>query len=426
MGGARPRTGRLAALAGVLLLAACTGGGTSGGAPTSATAAPAVTPERPPGGFYAVPDPLPPGPPGALIRATPVAGVPVLPDSRAWAVLYHSRDVDGRDVAVSGVVVVPPGAAPPDGRPVVVWGHGSVGLADRCAPSHAGVLGALGPWLGGLLQQGVVVAATDYQGLGTPGPARSLIGLSAGRAVLDVARAARGLEAAGAGVRVVLAGHSEGGHAVLWAAELARSYAPELQVLGVAATAPGAELATTLKLSRFRPAAVTSGAMLIVVAWGDAYRVPPDVLTPAGRRAADRVRTRCLEELARDPATPAVRLGELLTTPPWPALLARNTPGHAATPAPILLAQGADDDRVTPAATRALVQRLCHAGDTVELRSFQHVGHFDLPKGRRHRRGGVDRRPPGRPARPLHLPALSRGLRARSSPAGRRRSAAAP
>ena len=363
-----------------MLLAACGGGHAGPGRPSAGTAAPAAAPDVPPASFYQVPDPLPPGRPGALIRATPIAGLPVLPDSRAWAVLYHSRDFDGRDVAVSGVVVAPPGAAPPDGRPVVVWGHGSVGLADRCAPSHFGVMGAFGPWLGGLLQQNLVVAATDYQGLGTPGPARSLIGLSAGRAVLDAARAARGLDAAGAGGRVVLNGHSEGGHAVLWAAELARAYAPELQVLGVAATAPGAALATTLKLSRFRPAAVTSGAMLIVAAWGDAYRVPPDVLTPDGRRALDRVRTTCLQELASDPATPVVRPGDLLTTPPWPALLARNTPGQAATPAPVLIAQGTDDQVVVPAATGALVQRLCHAGDTVELRSYRGAGHFDLPE----------------------------------------------
>jgi alpha-beta hydrolase superfamily lysophospholipase len=197
--------------------------------------------------------------------------------------------------------------------------------------------------------------------------------------VLDVARAARGLDAAGAGARVLLHGHSEGGHAVLWAAELARSYAPELQVLGVAATAPGAELASTLRLSRLRPAAVTSGAMLIVVAWSDAYRVPPDALTPAGRKAADRVRTRCLDELAKEPATPTVRPGDLLTTPPWPALLARNSPGHAAVPAPVLIAQGADDQVVVPAATGALVQRLCRLGDTVELRTYQHAGHFDIP-----------------------------------------------
>jgi Secretory lipase len=378
--GGRLRAGWLAAVAGLVLLAACTGGRTDAGGSSSSSVPPTTAPERPPEAFYTVPGPLPPGPPGALIRAVPIAGPSVLPDSRAWAILYHSRDVDGRDVAVSGVVVAPPGAAPPGGRPVVVWGHGSSGLADRCAPSRRGVMGAFGrDPLGGLLQQGDVVAATDYQGLGTPGLARHAIGLSAGHAVLDAARAARGLDA-GASGRVVLDGHSEGGHAVLWAAELAGAYAPELQVLGVAASAPGAELATTLKLTRDRPAAVTSGAMYIVVAWSDAYRLPLDVLTPAGRKAVDRVRTTCLEELAAGPAIVAVHPSDLLTTPPWPALLARNTPGHAATPAPILLAQGADDDRVTPAATGALVRRLCRRGDTVELRSYQHTGHFDIPK----------------------------------------------
>jgi hypothetical protein len=150
-------------------------------------------------------------------------------------------------------------------------------------------------------------------------------------------------------------------------------------VLGVAATAPGAELATTIKLSRFRPAAVTSVAMLIVVAWSDAYRVPPDVLTPAGRQAVDRVRSTCLQELAKEPATPTVRLGALLTSPPWPALLARNTPGHAATPAPLLIVQGADDEVVAPAATGSLVGRLCRLGNVVELRGFRDTGHFDLP-----------------------------------------------
>jgi fermentation-respiration switch protein FrsA (DUF1100 family) len=145
-------------------------------------------------------------------------------------------------------------------------------------------------------------------------------------------------------------------------------------------TAPLAALAAIMKAAGSRPATLTSGAMLIVVAWSDAYRVPLDVLTPAGRKAVDRVRSTCLEELAKDPEQVAVRLGDLLTTPPWPALLARNTPGHAATPAPILLAQGADDDRVTPAATRALVQRLCRLGDTVELRTWRDTGHFDIPE----------------------------------------------
>src|SRR5919198_995070 len=154
MGGGRRRAGGLAAVAGLFLLA-------------------------------------------ALTRAGRSAGPWVPPDSPAGAVLYHSRDFDGRDVAVSGVVVAPPGAAPPGGRPVVVWGHGSVGLADRCAPSHGGVMGAFGQWLGGLLLQGDVVAETSYQGLGTPGPARTGIGLSAGRGGLDAGPGARGGQAGG-------------------------------------------------------------------------------------------------------------------------------------------------------------------------------------------------------------------------------------
>jgi len=102
------------------------------------------------------------------------------------------------------------------------------------------------------------------------------------------------------------------------------------------------------------------------------------VLTPAGRKAVDRVRSICLEELAKDPEHAAVRLSDLLTTPPWPALLARNTPGHAAIPVFVLIAQGTADELVAPANSRALTQRLCRLGDTVELRSYQHAGHFDL------------------------------------------------
>jgi hypothetical protein len=122
MAGIGLRTGGPAVVAGLLLLAACTGGGTDGSGPGSSVP-PTTAPERPPEELYEVPDPLPPGPPGALIRAVPIVGLSVIPDSRARAILYHSRDFDGRDVAVSGVVVVPPGAAPPGGR----WWSGGTG-----------------------------------------------------------------------------------------------------------------------------------------------------------------------------------------------------------------------------------------------------------------------------------------------------------
>jgi alpha-beta hydrolase superfamily lysophospholipase len=373
---------RLILLLAGMLLAACSDGHASPGRPSGGAAALAAAPERPPDSFYAVPDPLPPGRPGALIRALPIAGSPQLPGSRGWAILYHSRSFDGHDVAVSGTVLAPPGAAPAGGRPVLAWGHGATGLADRCAPSHFGATGVFGPAgsrrLGQLLEHGLVVAATDYQGLGTPGLARFSVGLAAGHAVLDAARAARQLDGAAASARVVLAGHSEGGHAVLWAAELAASYAPELQVTGVAALAPAADLPALVRLAGARPATVTSGAMLLVVAWSDAYHLPLSVLLPAGRTAVARVRSTCLEELAAGPSPAAVRPTDLLKVAPWPALLERNTPGHTATQAPVLIVQGTNDERVAPASNRSMTARLCRAGDRVQLRTYPNVDHIGI------------------------------------------------
>ena len=64
------------------MLVACSGGHASLGKPSGGTAAPAA-PERPPDGFHAVPDPLPPGRPGALIRSVPIAESSQVPTDKA-------------------------------------------------------------------------------------------------------------------------------------------------------------------------------------------------------------------------------------------------------------------------------------------------------------------------------------------------------
>lgn len=86
-----------------------------------------------------------------------------------------------------------------------------------------------------LLKRGYAVVAPDYPGLGTPGPHPYLVGESEGHAVLDAVRAARNAPEAHAGQRFAVWGHSQGGHATLFAGLLAQSYAPELQLVGVAA-----------------------------------------------------------------------------------------------------------------------------------------------------------------------------------------------
>ena len=60
--------------------------------------------------------------------------------------------------------------------------------------------------------------------------------------MLDSVRAARDLPDAGASNRFAVWGHSQGGHAALYAGELAASYAPDLKLVGVAAAAPATYL----------------------------------------------------------------------------------------------------------------------------------------------------------------------------------------
>ena len=103
-----------------------------------------------------------------LVAAVPIAGAPE--GARAYRVVYRSADSGDRPIDVTGVVIIPAGDPPPAGRNIVAWAHGTSGIADACAPSTNSWLFGSIAGLASLLQQGYIVAATDYQGLGGPGP----------------------------------------------------------------------------------------------------------------------------------------------------------------------------------------------------------------------------------------------------------------
>src|SRR4051812_26202353 len=245
--------------------------------------------------FYTPPANMPKKAPGTIIRSTPITAPS---GAKAWKVLYHSRAVDGRDIAVSGVVVVPTSATPKGGRPVVTWAHGTTGMGDQCAPSKQADAASAIPYVKQLVDAGYVVAATDYEGLGTPGVHPYLVGESEGRSVLDAARAARALSGSGAADRVLIAGHSQGGQAALFAGELASSYAPELDVLGVAAAAPAADVEHILPLAATINGAAGYLAMGIQgfhAAYPDAD--PAAVLSPDAQAKSDAATTQCAGEV---------------------------------------------------------------------------------------------------------------------------------
>src|SRR5271169_3448077 len=194
--------------------------------------------------FYRAPSSSIAGPPGSLVRQQVIDGAPL--GATTYRVLYRSTGLDDQPILVSGVVIVPQGDPPSGGRPIVAWAHPTSGVVSRCAPSLAIFLFEQIQGLRSFVRDGYVVAATDYPGLGTPGPHPYLVGTSEARAVIDSVRVAATMPGAGGGKKFVVWGHSQGGHAALFTGIIAKTYAPELNLLGVAAAAPATDLATLM------------------------------------------------------------------------------------------------------------------------------------------------------------------------------------
>ncbi len=323
----------------------------------------------PPGlpAFYAVPRPLPRAA-GSLLRAEPIdiAGL----HGRAYRVLYTSAALDGSAVAVSGMVVVPSGAPPRGGFPVVSWAHGTDGMADKCAPSLHPNTDV--PIANALLDKGWVVTATDYRGEGTPGLMPYIAGDTAARDTIDIVRAARHMTDVHASDRFVIWGHSEGGHTAMFGLKIGSTYAPELHLEGVVAGAPPSQfkyIYTFLLHSPFKHYLLMAAGG-IHAAFGD--RAPLDaVLTPAGIRLLPVLDQGCSGDVAAalanvDVAT--VTKGDPFTIPKWKDVLSEDDPQSFTTSAavPLLIIQGGNDEQIPVVSTQLLASHLCSIGQDLE------------------------------------------------------------
>jgi pimeloyl-ACP methyl ester carboxylesterase len=350
----------------------------------SSTHVASTNPPVPRGDLYQPPQPLPHRPAGTLIWAAKVP-LPLNPPATVWRILYHSRSLSGQDIAVSGFAIVPTAAAPNGTRPVYAWAHGSAGQADRCAPSHH-LRSNLPPYGGQLVDRGAALVATDYQGLGTPGEPTFSVGIAEGHAVLDSVRATKQLPGVGRLGPVVIAGHSQGGGAALWAAQLAHSYAPRLDVRGVVALAPGGQLATQERAFGRRPFSDYLGATLWVIdgfraAYGARLDLRP--LTKAARADLARVANECGEETIarwRGRSVRAVFARDPLAVPSIVELLDENSPGGSDPHVPIFLAHGSRDEQIPVRVSAELEARYCRLGATVTRRVYDadHDGVIDV------------------------------------------------
>lgn len=325
------------------------------------------------------------GAPGSVVKAERLEGAPL--DAAAWRVMYRTSDLRGESVTATATLVVPDGAAPAGGRTTLAWAHPTTGTARECAPSlgfdpFTGIEG-----LRELLDRGYAVVATDYVGMGTAGPNSYLVGATAGRSVLDSVRAATGIPEAAASEDVVLWGHSQGGQAVLFAAELAEDYAPELRIRAVAAAAPAADLTALLDAHLDDVSGATIGSYAFQAYAGvyeDRGADLAAVLTPEAQRIVPRVNELCLlanlDEI-HSIAKPAV--GRFFSArpsevEPWATLLAENSAGGVAFEAPLFVAQGSHDRLVLPEDTRAFVERQRGLGMDVVYHEVEVADHATI------------------------------------------------
>lgn len=334
--------------------------------------------------FYVLPTPLPSAEPGTIIRSEPIASAPL--GSTAWRVLYHSRDLAGDDIAVSGVVIVPDGPVPDGGRTVVSWAHPTTGAAARCAPSLGLDPFELIEGLHELLAAGYAIAATDYPGLGVDGASSYLLGVPESNSVLDAARAAKALTGAGASDRLLLWGHSQGGQAALFAAERAGSYAPELTLEGVAVAAPATDLGALMSDDIINLSGTTIASFAIAAyeaAYADRYSSSEieAILTPAGLEATPKMAALCLLTQSHqihaiaDPLVGGYVTSDPATTEPWQTLLKENSAGGQEIDVPIFVGQGMADELVVPSTTRDYVKLLCAQQADVVLHEFPGITH---------------------------------------------------
>ncbi len=336
------------------------------------------------------PCPFAAGDPGELVGQEEVSEAPA--GTRAWRISHHSTTVAGTDEVVSALVVAPDGEPPTGGFPVLAFAHPTTGAARQCAPSLRPDRDIGDPTITGVtffelvapfVDDGFAVVATDYRGLGTPGPHPYLVGQAEGNNVLDAARAIRQLSELTLNDQTLIFGHSQGGQAAAFAAEQAAEYAPELDVLGAAQLAPAAELKDLLDAELRDPALDDLGLAVIAMrAWQQVYpeaaRALDALLTDSGSRAIEVGTEECLTAVYD--AFEGKTVDELFTGDPLQSdvlvdLLDGNSAGNAGTSIPMFVGQGTADDIVLPKTIDTYVQRICSLGNTVEFERYQGATH---------------------------------------------------
>ncbi|MGJ0118733.1 lipase family protein [Williamsia sp. MIQD14] len=335
---------------------------------------------------------------GAIIKSRPtpiflqIPGNPRPFPGAAKTVMYTSRLQDGSPTAVTGTYIEPfarwGGRGP---RPTVVMAPGTIGQGDDCAPSKLVSFPlsldtknlALGSnyellFANLLLAQGYRVLMTDYIGMGTPGVHTYVNRIEEGHAVLDGARAALNLGKLPADSPIGFWGYSQGGGATASAAEMASTYAPELNIKGTYAGAPPADLEVVLKAVDGSSIAGVIGYTVngLVARYPELGPLIQREASPAGKAALKQLATSCIGDTVfrygfqrtNGWTTSGQSLYQISQKyPQIQKALAEQLIGKSKPNAPVLVDTGINDDIIPNSQVMAMVRSWRSQGANVRV-----------------------------------------------------------
>lgn len=311
-----------------------------------------------------------------------------------YIVYYRTRDMDGSLVEVKSQLYIPV-MAEPEERPVLLFGSGTTGIADKCAPSLEQPdkvrWGYYRTNMASYAAQGIITIFPDYVGFNDPERAQRYFSKAAeAHILLDGYRAVKQffrhyVYAVSPMNAAFTAGYSQGGHAAFAAADMVAEYAPDVPLRGAIGFAATNDVTTLLKEG-------ASYAPYIFYAYRAMYG--SDEIKPhrylrqrwAGSLDHD-IQEKCVKKMELYYPLD----GEQLYTPAfyealhadrlsqeYPALhrrLEENLSGLSGHGLPALVVQGFHDVIVTPPAQREYVSRLCATGAPVAYREYGDARH---------------------------------------------------
>ncbi|WP_431972630.1 lipase family protein [Nocardia sp. bgisy134] len=346
--------------------------------------------------FWRAPANLAAHPPGTILRSRPVkiALMGVVPQQvSAWQLLYRSNDLHGQPEVAVTTVMLPNGAARGTNRPLLAFQSAIDAVTDRCAPSYAlrrsaRALGSVTQleWMlvANALRRGWAVSIADHQGLhGNFGVPRE-----PGYRVLDGIRSALRFGPLGLNIDTPVAvwGYSGGGMASSWVAEMAPTYAPELDIVGAVLGAPVGDPGEVF--ARLNGGYFAGFGAIVIAAIRRIYpildRIIDENLSPEGleflEQAARMTPVAAIWRLASQNVDDFLRrpLAEILAEPDLQSMLGDLRLGHRTPACPLLVIQPVHDQVVHLECVEGQVDRYRRGGATVTYVRDSLSEHFTL------------------------------------------------